>query len=244
MEIRIVGLRTLPEVSRGDDLAQRISEAAGREGCAIGVQTVVAVAQKIVSKAEGRIVDLHTVRPSPLAVEWARQWDKDARLVELVLRESRRIVKMDRGVLIAETHHGFIAANAGVDQSNIPGRDCAAVLPCDPDRSARELRQRLGCGAVIITDTFGRPWREGLVNVAIGVAGMEPLENCRGLPDRCGRPMQATVLATADELAAAAGLLMRKTSGIPVVLFEGLEWKAGESSGQFLLRTAERDLFR
>jgi coenzyme F420-0:L-glutamate ligase/coenzyme F420-1:gamma-L-glutamate ligase len=244
MEIRIVGLRTLPEVSRGDDLAQHILDAAERENHAIGAQAVLVVAQKIVSKAEGCIVDLHTVNPSPLAVEWARQWGRDARLVELVLRESRRIVKMDRGVLITETHHGLIAANAGVDQSNIPGPDRAGVLPRDPDRSARDLRQRLGCGVVIVTDTFGRPWREGLVNVAIGVAGLEPLEDCRRLPDRCGRPMQATVLAVADELAAAAGLLMRKTSGVPVVLIEGLEWKAGEGSARFLLRAPERDLFR
>ncbi len=244
MQIRIVGLRSLPEVVRGDDLAALVVEAAAREGCSIQADTVVAVAQKVVSKAEGCVVDLRTIEPSPLAAGWAEQWGRDARLVELVLRESRRVVRMDRGVLITETHHGFIAANAGVDQSNVPGEDVAAVLPRDPDRSARELRRRLRCGAVIVTDTFGRPWREGLVNVAVGVAGLEALEDYRGLPDRGGRLMHATVLALADELAASAGLLMRKTSGVPVVLMEGVEWKAAEGSARLLLRDPERDLFR
>src|SRR5262249_335324 len=155
---------------------------------------------------------------SELARSWAERYGKDPRLIELVLRESRRIVKMDRGVLIAETRHGFITANAGVDQSNVPGEHFATTLPPDPDSSARRIREALRCGAVILSDTFGRPWREGLVNVAIGVSGLEPVLDLRGDRDRCGRALHGTVLAIADELAAAAGLVMRKSAGVPVAL--------------------------
>jgi len=244
MRIDIIGLGGLPEVETGADLAALIREAAAAGGQALDGQTVVAVAQKIVSKAEGCIVDLRAIEPSHLARGWAAEWGKDARVVELVLRESRRIVRMDRGVLIAETRHGFIAANAGVDQSNVPGSDFATVLPRDPDASARRLREALGCGAVIVTDTFGRPWREGLVNVAIGVSGMEALEDWRGSADRQGRLLQATVLAAADELAAAAGLVMVKNAGVPVALIRGFAFRPGEGSAAPLVRPAERDLFR
>jgi coenzyme F420-0:L-glutamate ligase/coenzyme F420-1:gamma-L-glutamate ligase len=147
-------------------------------------------------------------------------------------------------VIVAETHHGFIAANAGVDQSNIPGEHFAAVLPADSDASARRLRMELNCGAVIISDTFGRPWREGLVNVAIGVSGMEAVEDLRGAVDHEGRPLSATILARGDELAAAAGLLMPKSGGVPVVLIEGFEWERHEGSAQSLVRRPELDLFR
>jgi len=150
---------------------------------------------------------------------------------------------MDRGVLIAETHHGLVAANAGVDQSNVP-RDHATTLPRDPDASARKLLAELGCGAVIVTDTFGRPWREGLVNVAIGVAGLEPLDDCRGTLDAHGRRLEGTILAVADELAAAAGLVMRKIDTVPVVLISGFGWKSGPGSARDLIRPAEHDLFR
>jgi len=244
MDIRIVGLASLPEVRLGDDLAGLIRLAARREGHPVNRQVAVVIAQKIVSKAEGAVVDLGSIEPSGMAREWAARWGKDPRLIELVLRQSRRLVRMDRGILIAETHHGFVAANAGVDESNAPGPDRATVLPADPDASARRIRDRLRCGPVIISDTFGRPWREGLVNVAIGVAGLAPLEDYRGRPDRAGRRLAATVVAVADELAAAAGLVMRKTAGVPAALISGLERRRGEGSARDLIRAAERDLFR
>ncbi len=244
MRIEITALATLPEVRPADDLAGLIAAAALRERQAMDGSVILAVAQKVVSKAEGAVVDLRGVRPSPLAQTWAAEWGKDPRLIELILAQSRRIVKMDRGVLIAETHHGLVCANAGVDQSNSGGDDFATVLPADPDASARRLRTALGCGAVIITDTFGRPWREGLVDVAIGVAGLEPLEDYRGCTDRRGRTLASTIIALADQLAAAAGLLMRKAAGCPVVVIRGYEWRAAEGSARPLLRPPERDLFR
>jgi coenzyme F420-0:L-glutamate ligase/coenzyme F420-1:gamma-L-glutamate ligase len=244
MPIHIVGLRTIPEVRQGDNLAELIRVAAEKQKLPLDGSTIAVVAQKVVSKAEGAVIDLRSIDPSPFAIGWAAQWNKDPRLIEVILGQSRRIVKMDRGVLIAETSHGFITANAGVDRSNVQGEDCVTVLPSDPDASARKLRQDLDCGAVIISDTFGRPWREGLVNVAIGVAGLEALEDYRGAPDREGRLLAATIVALADELAAAAGLVMRKTEGVPVALINGLEWKAAEGSARKLIRPAERDLFR
>ncbi len=240
MPIRIVGLAGLPEVSAGDDLAALIRAAAEP----IDSDTIVVIAQKIVSKAEGAIVDLRSIAPSKLAADWAARYGKDARLIELVLRESRRIVRMDRGVLIAETRHGFITANAGVDQSNVPGEHFATTLPVDPDASAARIRAALACGAVIVSDTFGRPWREGLVNVAVGVSGLEPLTDLRGAADWSGRRMQVTTLAVADELAAAAGLVMPKSGGVPVALITGFEWTRGGGSALKLLRSPETDLFR
>jgi coenzyme F420-0:L-glutamate ligase/coenzyme F420-1:gamma-L-glutamate ligase len=244
MDLRIIGLSELPEVRPGDSLAGLIRVAAERAAEPLGPRTVVVIAQKIVSKAEGAIVDLRTIQPTPIAEKWAAKWQKDARLVELALRQSRRIVRMDRGVLIAETHHGFVAANAGVDQSNVPGEHFATVLPADSDASARTLRQELGCGAVIVSDTFGRPWREGLVNVAIGISGMEALQDLRGATDRNGRLLNATIIARADELAAAGGLVMAKSAGVPVALIQGLEWAPAEGSSAALIRAADRDLFR
>ena len=244
MDLRIVGLSGLPEVRPGDSLAALIRAAAERAAEPLGLRSIVVIAQKIVSKAEGAIVDLRTIEASPFAQKWAAQWQKDPRLVELALRQSRRIVRMDRGVLIAETHHGFVAANAGVDQSNVPGEHFATVLPADSDASARALRSEFGCGAVIVSDTFGRPWREGLVNVAIGVSGMEALEDLRGATDRTGRALTATIIARADELAAAAGLVMPKSAGVPVALIQGFEWMPAEGSSAALIRAPDRDLFR
>ena len=244
MELRIAGLKTLPEVKPGDGLGQLIGDAAKREGRTLDATTILVVAQKIVSKAEGALVDLRTIQPSEFAKAWAKSWNKDARVIELVLRESRRVVKMDRGVIVAETHHGFVTANAGVDQSNIPGHDFAALLPKNPDESARRLRLELSCGVVIISDTFGRPWREGLVNVAIGVSGMEAVEDLRGTQDRGGRSLSATILARADELAAAAGLVMPKAGGVPVALIQGYTWEPREGSSQGLIRAPQLDLFR
>lgn len=244
MSLHIIGLHTLPEVQRGNDLAELIRRAAQNENHALDTRTIVVVAQKIVSKAEGAVVDLRTIEPSFAAREWAERWDKDPRLIELILRQSRRIVKRERGILIAETHHGFVTANAGVDQSNISGEDWATVLPSDPDGSADRIRRQLGGGGVIISDTFGRPWREGLVNVAIGISGLQAIEDCRGKLDRHGRPLRSTVIAVADELAAAAGLVMRKEAGVPVVLISGYEWKIVEGSARDLIRPPHRDLFR
>lgn len=234
----------MPEVRPGGGLAALIREAAAREQQALDAGVLLAVAQKAVSKAEGAVVDLREVRPSAAARAWAAELRKDARLVEVILLQSRRIVKMDRGVLIAETRHGFICANAGVDQSNTGGEHLATVLPEDPDRSAALLRAELGCGAVIITDTFGRPWRDGLVDVAIGVSGLEPLEDYRGCPDRGGRQLASTVVAAADQLAAAAGLAMRKTGGCPAVLIRGYRWRPGDGVARAIPRPPERDLFR
>ena len=244
MNVSVTGVERIQEVSPGDDLALLISRAAAVQGVALGEASIVAVAQKVVSKAENSIVDLNSVEPSETARAWAAGWGKDPRLVELVLRQSRRIVRMDRGVLVAETHHGLVTANAGVDQSNVRGEDRACLLPVDPDASAERLRIGLGCGAVLITDTFGRPWREGLVDVAIGVAGLEPLEDWRGLPDRNGRVMRGTVMAVADQLAAMAGLVMRKPDGVPVAVISGFPFRRGSGRGAALIRPAANDLFR
>ena len=244
MRVEIVALSTLPEVRRGDDLASLIGQAALNEGLAIDPSIVLAVAQKIVSKAEGAVVDLRGLQPSALARSWAIEWGKDARLIELILTQSRRVVKMDRGVLITETLTGFVCANAGVDQSNVEGDHFATVLPSDPDASARLLRTSLNCGAVIVTDTFGRAWREGLLDVAIGVSGLDPLDDHRGLQDRNGRKLASTIIAVADQLAAAAGLVMSKAVGKPVALIRGFEWQPTEGSARSLLRKPEHDLFR
>jgi len=239
MRLEIVALSSLPEIRPGDDLAALIRQAGD-----LDETVVLVVAQKIVSKAEGAVVDLRDILPSALAQSWAAEWKKDARLVELILAQTRRIVKMDRGVIISETHHGFVCANAGVDQSNVEDSDFATILPADPDASAHRLWTSLGCGAVLITDTFGRPWREGLVDVAIGVAGLEPLEDLRGHGDRHGRKLASTIVAVADQLAAAAGLVMRKAAGCPVALIRGFEWQRAEGSARLLLRKPEQDLFR
>jgi coenzyme F420-0:L-glutamate ligase / coenzyme F420-1:gamma-L-glutamate ligase len=248
-EVRIIGLPGLPVIVPGTDLAALICDAAGNAGLTFESGDVLVVTQKIVSKAEGDLIDLTQIDPSPLAKRFAKQWDKDARLVEVVLRQSRRIVKMDRGVLITETHHGFICANAGVDQSNIEGQDIVAVLPPDPDASARAIRQgvyeRHGVApAVIISDTFGRPWRDGLVNVAIGLAGMTAIRDYTGLRDAQGYELKVTALAIADELAAAAELVMNKLDNVPVAIVRGYDYPQGEGSLTQLIRLPERDLFR
>lgn len=247
-EVRILSLPGLPVIVPGDDLAALIQEAAGRAALALQDGDIVVVTQKIVSKAEDCLVSLADVTPSPLAVQFARQWDKDARQVEVVLQASRRIVKMDRGVIIAETHHGFICANAGVDRSNMEG-DVVAVLPPDPDASARAIRDRLQAQmgvevAVIISDTFGRPWREGLVNVAIGLAGMQANVDYTGQTDAQGYELKVTALSVADELAAAAELVMNKLDNVPVAVIRGYDYPRGDGNLHQLIRDPERDLFR
>lgn len=245
--IRLHALPGLGEIQPGDDLGAMIAAAAHAAKIAVAPGDIFVVAQKAVSKAEGRVVPLKSVEPSEQARQWAAKYEKDPRMVELVLRESRKIIRMERGILIAETHHGFICANAGVDSSNAP-HDSVVLLPVDPDRSAAMLRQSLessfgpGLG-VIISDSFGRPWREGLVNVALGVAGIAPLVDYRGQNDTFGKPLRATVIAVADELAAAAELVMGKTRRVPAVVIQGCDFR-GEGAGRELLRPPERDLFR
>ena len=245
--LRLIPLHGLPEITPGSDLAALIREAARAQGEMLANRIVV-VCQKIVSKAEGRLVDLAGVEPSALAREIGAEHGRDPRQVEVVLRESRRIVRRGRGVLITETHHGFVCANAGVDLSNAPGPDVAVLLPSDPDASARRLCQALstpeGPTPVVISDTFGRPWREGLVDVALGSAGIAPLRDDRGSLDRAGRELQVTQPATADQLAAAAGLLMWKSAGVPVVLVEGFPFEGDGSVRKSLLRDSSTDLFR
>lgn len=248
-DIRIMPLPGLPVIRQGDDLVALFVEAAAKADLALQANDIVVVTQKIVSKAEGCLVSLREVAPSPFAQAYARQWDKDPRQVEVVLQQSRRIVKMDRGVLIAETHHGFICANAGVDQSNIEGDELVAVLPPDPDASARAiragLRERLGIDvAVILSDTFGRPWRDGLVNVAIGLAGIGAARDYTGLHDAQGYELKVTTLAVADELAAAAELVMNKLDHVPVAVIRGYDYPRGEGDLRQLMRDPERDLFR
>jgi coenzyme F420-0:L-glutamate ligase / coenzyme F420-1:gamma-L-glutamate ligase len=246
-QVQIIPLMGLPEVVPSDDLARLLVEAAQRQQLVIKRGDVFVVAQKIVSKAEGRIVRLDSVQPSEQAEQWAAEYQKDPRVIEVVLREISSIVRMERGVIIAKTRHGFVCANAGVDVSNVPG-GTALLLPEDPDRSARTLQEQLarafgGHVAVIISDTFGRPWREGLVNVALGVAGMMPLVDYRGQRDAHGKTLQATVIALADELAAASGLVMGKLDRVPAAVLQGLAVSQRGGSGRDLIRPAERDLF-
>jgi len=246
--LELLPVSGLPEIRKRDDLIGRVVEAARRSQIAFEDGDVLVIAQKIVSKAEGRLVRLSTLRPSSTALQLAAKLKKDPRLVEVILRESRRIVRSDP-VLIVETHHGFVCANAGVDQSNVPGSNVVSLLPRDPDRSARRLaaslRRRTGKRvAVIISDTFGRPWRLGLTNVAIGAAGVPVLLDLRGARDLHGKPLHATILAVADELAAAAGLVMGKAAGIPAVVIRGYGYRSVLDPAARIIRPANEDLFR
>jgi coenzyme F420-0:L-glutamate ligase / coenzyme F420-1:gamma-L-glutamate ligase len=244
----VIGIAGIPEVRPGDDLAALILGAAARQGTPLARGDLLVVGQKIVSKAEGRLLRLSEVAPSEIAQAMAAGLGRDPRLVEVILRESRRVVRMDRGVLVMETRHGWVCANAGVDQSNVDV-DTVALLPEDPDRSARELREIIRTReridvAIIIADTFGRPWREGLTNVAIGLSGFAPLRSYLGELDSAGRPLQATIIALADELAGAAEPVMGKLDRIPVAIVRGLALAAGEEGSKSLLRDPSRDLFR
>lgn len=244
----VIGVEGIGEVRPGDDVARLIVEAAARQVTPVASGDLLVIGQKIVSKAEGRLVKLADVQPSPIAVAMAPGLAKDPRLVEVILRESRRVVRMDKGVLITETHHGWICANAGIDQSNVDA-DAVALLPEDSDRSARGVRDRVRALAgvevfVIVTDTFGRPWREGLTNVAIGIAGFAPLLSYLGERDPAGRPLQATILALADELAGAAEPVMGKLDRIPAAIVRGLALRPSEEGSKPLLRDPARDLFR
>ena len=242
--LELLAVEGLPEVRPGDDLAELIAARAHFEA-----GDVLVVAQKVVSKAEGRLVDLNDVTPGEEAVQIAGRLiaKPDPRMVQVVLDESVRVLRSER-ILITETRHGYISANAGVDHSNVGGRDTLTLLPLDPDASAERLRARLRdlAGAdvgVIVSDTFGRPWRLGIVNVALGVAGLPAVIDLRGTPDDDGNPLHATVLAVADEVAASAGLVMGKTDRTPAVIARGLRLK-GRGTGQDLIRPQAEDLFR
>ena len=242
--IQIVGVEGLPEIEAGADLGALISDATE-----LADDDIVVVTSKIISKVEGRTVELADVTPSDFAVEWAARWDKDARVVELVLAESRRIVRMVGPVLITETRHGFVCANSGVDESSSGAAGRAVLLPLDPDASARRLRQRfLELGAdvgVVISDTFGRPWREGQTDVAIGIAGIAPLRSYIGETDPHGHEFRVQELCVVDELAAAAELIKGNTSRIPVAVVRGYPWQRDESASMAsVVREAEKDLFR
>jgi coenzyme F420-0:L-glutamate ligase/coenzyme F420-1:gamma-L-glutamate ligase len=244
----VVGVEGIGEVRPGDDVARIVVEAAARQSTPLRAGDLLVISQKIVSKAEGRLLRLSAVVPSAVALSMAAGLGRDPRLVEVILRESRRVVRMDRGILVTETHHGWVCANAGVDQSNVDA-DMVALLPEDPDRSARALRDAFrraagGDVGVIIADTFGRPWREGLVNIAIGVAGIAPLKSYLGECDPAGRPLQATILALADELASAAEPVMGKLDRIPAAIVRGLALAPAEDGSKPLLRDPARDLFR
>ena len=249
-DLRVFGVSGLPEIAPGDDLAALILTALGRQHERLAPRDVVVVTQKIVSKAEGQVVDLATVTPSPFARHYAAAHDKDPRQIEVVLREAARIVRMDRGVLICQTRHGLICANAGVDRSNVPGEATVTLLPRDPDASACRLRAAWSAAgvevAVIISDTFGRPWRRGQTNIAIGATGIAPLHDYHGQTDAQGRPLRATSLAIIDELAATAELVMGKVAQVPVAVIRGYDYpRADEAPGAAaLVREAEQDLFR
>jgi coenzyme F420-0:L-glutamate ligase/coenzyme F420-1:gamma-L-glutamate ligase len=251
--IEVIGLAGLPEIRPGDPLERLIGDALAATPGVLPLQPgdVLVVTQKVVSKAEGAVVDLRTVEPRPEAIAWAERWGRDARQIEVVLREARRIVRMERGVLITETPHGFVCANGGVDASNVgPGSgDTVTLLPADPDASASRiraaLRERFGHDvAVIVSDSFGRPWRSGIVDVALGVSGLVPVEDLRGQSDADGRTMRTTIRAVADELASAAELALGKATGRPVALIRGANPPMGEGSIRDLLMPRENDLFR
>jgi coenzyme F420-0:L-glutamate ligase/coenzyme F420-1:gamma-L-glutamate ligase len=249
-EYRVFAVGGIPEVKSGDDLAVVIDEALRAQDTPLESGDVLCVTQKIISKAEDRVIALDTVTAGAMAIEWASQWDKDARAVELVLRECKRIVRMERGIIIAETRHGWICANAGVDASNIGGGDAVALLPVDSSASAKRLRQglvKLGQPDVpiIVTDTFGRPWREGLTNVAIGVSGMDPMISYEGQVDSEGYELRVTVMALADQLAAASEPVMNKLDRVPVAVVRGLSVPLDDTADHTtLVRPPENDMFR
>ncbi|MCI0438726.1 MAG: coenzyme F420-0:L-glutamate ligase [Chloroflexi bacterium] len=249
--IEVIGITGLPEIKPGHQLGEMIVDAARAQGTPLAHGDALVVTQKIVSKAEGRVVDLTAVEPSEFARQLAESSGKDARLVELVLRESRAIVRMDlgRGIIITETKHGFVCANSGIDTSNVPGETMVALLPNDPDASARRIREevRRAAGvtvAVIISDTFGRAWREGHANFAIGAAGINPLKDYKGTPDATGYILKVTNIAVADELAAAAELVTAKAINVPVAIVRGYEYATEPDGAKLLVRDRAKDLFR
>jgi coenzyme F420-0:L-glutamate ligase/coenzyme F420-1:gamma-L-glutamate ligase len=247
--LQIFPVEHVPPIHPGDPLPRILLDAIRESGLSLMDNDVLAVCQKIVSKSEGRIVDLRSVTPSSRARDWADRYEKDPRMIEVVLGQAQRIVRMEQGIIIAETPTGLICANAGVDQSNAPGPEHAVLLPEDPDASAEKLRREISARtdyhvAIVITDTFGRPWREGQVDVAIGVAGLRPLLDLRGKLDWTRRRLEVTLLALADQIAAAAGLTLQKDAGTPAAIVRGIREGLGEGKAAELIRPAEKDLFR
>jgi coenzyme F420-0:L-glutamate ligase/coenzyme F420-1:gamma-L-glutamate ligase len=250
--VEVIALDGIPEIRQGDDLAAAVVRALRDT---VGVLPlaegdVLVVTQKVVSKAEGAVVDLTSVTPRPAAVEFAQRWDRDARQLEVVLREARRVVRMEHGVLITETPHGFICANGGVDASNVGPESGTLVtlLPVDPDASAARIRAAVGTAlgvdiAVVVSDSFGRPWRWGITDVAIGVSGLMPIDDMRGSPDADGRIMRSTIRATADEIASAAELALGKTARRPAALVRGAHPTRGEGRIADAIMAREFDLF-
>ena len=251
--LEVIGITGIPELTGGESLGSLIAEAARAQGTPLQDGDVLVVTQKIVSKAEFRLFDLSSIEPSPLAVNFADETQKDPRLVELVLRESKSVVRMDseRGIIISETRHGFVCANAGIDNSNVPGDNIVCLLPEDSDRSAREIREeimRVTGGtdvAIVISDTFGRAWRDGHANIAIGVAGINPVKDYRGTLDVNGMVLKVTTIAAADELAAAAELVTAKAIQVPVALIRGYDYEPIEDATIApLIRERSKDMFR
>ena len=248
-EVRILPVAVSGEIRAGESLCARLLAAARSLGLRFQDGDILVVKHKVVSKAEGALVALDEIRPSAASRTWARRFGLDPRVRELAMRESRRIVRRKRNVLITETKHGLICANSGVDVSNVDGGRHAVLLPVNPDRSAarlrRELKKELGIDiAVIVSDSFGRPWREGLTEVAIGVAGMRPLVDYRGRRDPHGYSLHSTVDAVADELACAAGLVCSKLAGTPACIIRGYGYRRGSGGARELIRSAQKDLFR
>ncbi|HEX2753831.1 MAG TPA: coenzyme F420-0:L-glutamate ligase [Candidatus Limnocylindrales bacterium] len=250
--IEAIALAGIPEIGVGDDLAGLIGDAIEATAGLLPLRPddVLVVTQKIVSKSEGAVVDLEAIEPRPEAVAFAARWDRDPRQVEVVLREARRVVRMERGVIITETEHGFVCANGGVDASNVgpASGHIVTLLPHDPDGSARAIREavraRFGIDVpVIVSDSFGRPWRWGITDVAIGVSGLVPIEDLRGTPDADGRVMKSTIRASADEIASAAELALGKVAGRPVALVRGARPLLGEGSIRDAIMPREFDLF-
>ncbi len=247
--LNVLGVAGLPEIVAGTDLAAAVVDAAAGAGTPLASGDVVVVTSKVVSKAEGRTVELADVEPSPFAVAWSQQWGKDAAVTELVLRESKRIVRQLGPVLITETHHGFVCANSGIDQSSSGAHGRVVLLPVDPDASARRIRaglvERGIDAAVIVSDTFGRAWREGQTDIAIGVAGMQPILSYIGQVDPHGHEFQVQALCVADELAGAAELVKGNLSRVPVAVIRGYPWVADDTATIApVLRDQSRDLFR
>jgi coenzyme F420-0:L-glutamate ligase/coenzyme F420-1:gamma-L-glutamate ligase len=251
--VEVLALEGIPEIEPGADLAGTVLGALEATPGALPLRDddVLVVTQKVVSKAEGAVVDLTTVAARPAAVEFAERWDRDARQVEVVLREARRVVRMENGVLITETAHGFVCANGGVDASNVgpASGSLVTLLPVDPDASATRIREavraRHGTDVpVVVSDSFGRPWRWGIVDVAIGVSGLVPLEDLRGTPDHDGRVMRSTIRAVADEIASAAELAFGKVEGRPAALVRGASFRRGDGSIRDVLMPEAFDLFR
>jgi len=248
-EIHIIPIRLADEIQPGDPLPDKLLYSLRQRKLRLQPGDVLIIKHKIVSKSEGRVVDLSTIRPSSASIAWAKQYALDPRVIELALRESRSVIRRKNGVLITETHHGFLCANSGIDLSNVNGGGHALLLPEDPDRSAlqllREIRKRTGLKIpVIITDSFGRPWREGLIDLAIGIAGMKALRDDRGRRDPHGYQLRVSLEAVADELAAAAGLVCGKLNRTPACIIRGFRYDPASGRARDLLRPAASDLFR